>query len=353
MLGLRNFSTGGYYFNFKMADALLQAGHEVDVVHFMTIPEKIRGSRIGGSFHVFRRVLKFNPDLIVISKSYSFMVPLRLLLLLRKYPVLYLVHHLEWHDRSYDVSIVRSKIIRWLLSCGNKIWVNSLNTAKDVVSLGIPEDKLCIIPPGFERFELIPSGRKRKPIRILSVGTLCPRKDQLTLVKACAGLGNNDFHLLILGDDTIDISYTEAVLKEADTPVLREKVTFLGHISQDDLHALYNQSHILANLSRWEGYGIAIAEAMWAGLPVVAANVGAVPELVTHGVNGYLITPGDVEGCTKYLEELIIDGTMREKMSMNAHRRAEKLFSWHDTGKEFVSLAEETAGREIRRRESG
>lgn len=353
MLGLKDYSTGGYHFNLKMAEALLHAGHEVDVVHFTTIPEKIRGSRISGSFHVLRRVLKYSPDLIVISKSYSFMVPLRLLLSLRKYSVLYLVHHLEWHDRSGDVSTVRSTIVRWFLSCGKRIWVNSLNTSNDVASLGIPEERICIIPPGFERFKLTRGSRMQQPVRILSVGTVCPRKDQLTLVKACAGLGIIGFHLLILGDETIDTSYAKTVRTEADTASLHGKVTFLCHLSRDDLHDIYNQSHILANTARWEGYGIAVAEAMWAGLPVVAANAGAVPELVTHGVNGYLVPPGDVEGCTKYLRELITNGTLREKMSINAHRRAEELFNWQDTGREFVSLAEETAGSKIRRNKSG
>ncbi|MCK5064060.1 MAG: glycosyltransferase family 4 protein [Candidatus Fermentibacteraceae bacterium] len=348
MLGLKDYSTGGYYFNFKMVEALRQAGHEVDVVHFTTIPERIRGSRIRTSLHVLKRVLKYRPDLIVISKSYSFMVPIRLLLSVRKYPVLYLVHHLEWHDRSGDVSRARRSIVRWFLSCGRKIWVNSLSTANDVVSLGIREEKLCIIPPGFERFELAPGSRIQQPVRILSVGAICPRKDQLTLVKACAGLGNTDFHLLILGDETVDAGYAEAVRREADRDSLRGKVTFMGHISQDDLHRMYNQCHILANLSQWEGYGIAVAEAMWAGLPVVAADAGAVPELITHGVNGFLIPPGNEEECEKYLRELIVNIILREKMSASAHMRAEELFTWVDTGRMFVNLAEETAGREIR-----
>ena len=162
---------------------------------------------------------------------------------------LYLVHHLEWHDRSGDVSRARRSIVRWFLSCGRKIWVNSLSTANDVVSLGIREEKLCIIPPGFERFELAPGSRLQQPVRILSVGAICPRKDQLTLVKACAGLGNTDFHLLILGDETVDAGYAEVVRREADRDSLRGKVTFMGHISQDDLHRMYNQCHILANLS--------------------------------------------------------------------------------------------------------
>ncbi len=350
MLGLKDYSTGGYHFNFKMVNALRGAGHEADVIHFTAIPEKLRGSRIRGSFYVLSRVLRNKPDLLVVSKSYSFMAPLRLILPVLRCPVLYMVHHLEWHDRSEGVSSFRKKTVKWFLSCGKKIWVNSLSTAADVVTLGIPESRLCVIPPGFDRFRT-DSETKQPPVRILSVGTICPRKDQLTLVKACALLGDRDFHLFIPGDDTVDRNYAEAVRKEADS--LGEKVTFMGHLSTAELYSMYNQSHILANLSHWEGYGIAVAEAMWAGLPVVAVDAGAVPELVTHGDNGYLMAPGDVESCAKYLKELIDNGALREKMSGSARERAGKLFTWRDTGREFVNLAEETAGCKIRRNQSG
>jgi glycosyltransferase involved in cell wall biosynthesis len=349
MLGFRDFSSGGYHFNFKMVEALRLSGHEVDVVHFTTLPEKIRGSRLGGSFHFLRSVLKYKPDLIIISKSYSFMVPLRLLLSFRRYPVLYMVHHLEWHDRASRVSSFRKNIVRWFLACGTRIWVNSRSTADDVISLGIPPLKLSIVPPGFHRFELHPEKRTGKPVTILSVGTVCPRKDQLTLIRACALLEQRDFRLLILGDETSDTGYAQRVRREAENNSLSGKVVFTGHLSREDLHRLYNESSILANLSHWEGYGIAVAEAMWAGLPVVAAGTGAVPELVTHGVEGFLIEPGDEKRCAGHLRELVDNDALREKMSMNAHKRAEKLFTWHETGREFVNLAEETAGCKIRR----
>ncbi len=348
MLGLKDHSTGGYYFNFKMAEALSVAGHEVDVIHFNTIPETLQGSRIPGSFHVLFRVLKNRPDLLVVSKSYSFMAFLRLLLPFTGIPVLYLVHHLEWHDRVEGVSGFRKKLVRWFLSSGKKIWVNSKSTSDDVVSLGLSEDRICVIPPGFERFSKQAEQRsENSPVRILCVGTVCSRKDQLTLVKACNLLKDRNFHLDILGDEKTDSAYSESVRKEAYA--LGDKVTFMGHLSTEELYAKYNSSDILANLSHWEGYGIAVAEALWAGLPVLAVDAGAVPELVTHGENGFLITAGDVTNCAEHLKELIDNKELRYKMSENASVRSKDLFTWSDTGREFVHLAEETASGKVRR----
>ncbi len=341
MVGLKDLSTGGYLFNFKMVDALNRAGHEVDAIHFSTLPENIRGSKLTGSLHVFRRVLKFKPDLLVISKSYSFMVPLRLATSFLGCPVLYLVHHLEWHDRANRASRLRRALVRWFIRAGNRVWVNSRSTADEVVSLGIPESRLSIIPPGFERFRVVLKN-KPLPVQILTVGNVCARKNQLTLVKACSILQNLDFRLVIAGDESVDTGYSKLVREQA--AVLEDRVVFLGHVSAGELHDAYNSSHILANLSVWEGYGIAVAEAMWAGLPVVAADGGAVPELVTNGENGFLVDAQDVEVCANRLQELIVSETLRKKMSHSARNRAEGLFSWHDTGREFVRLAEETAG---------
>lgn len=341
MVGLKDLSTGGYLFNFKMADALSHAGHEVDVIHFSTIPESIRGSRLKGSLYVLRRVLKYRPDLLVISKSYSFMVPLRMFLPFVSCPVLYLVHHLEWHDRKDRVSRLRRALIRWFIKAGNRVWVNSRSTADDVVSLGISRNRLSVIPPGFERFSTVPEDRPL-PVQVLTVGSVCVRKNQLTLVKACAMLQDLDFRLVIAGDESADADYSKSVREQA--AVMGDRVTFLGHVSAGELHDAYNRSHILANLSVWEGYGIAVAEAMWAGLPVVAADAGAVPELVTSGENGYLIPPGNAEICADRLKELIVNEDLRKQMSHRARNTAEDLFSWRDTGREFVRLAQETAG---------
>jgi glycosyltransferase involved in cell wall biosynthesis len=156
-------------------------------------------------------------------------------------------------------------------------------------------------------------------------------------------LQNLDFRLVIAGDESADTAYSEQVREQA--AVLGDAVTFTGHISEDELHDVYNSSHILANLSLWEGYGIAVAEAMWAGIPVVAVDAGAVPELVTHGINGFLVAAEDVEVFAECIKLLIVNETLRKKMSQSARNTAEGLLSWRDSGKEFVRLAEETAGR--------
>lgn len=340
MLGLRDHSTGGYAFNFRMVKALEKAGHTVSALHWKTVPPGVRGSRLRGSLHVLGHVLKHPTDLLIVSKSYSFMFPLRLLLPLKKLPVLYMVHHLEWHDRDQGGSGARKRMVKWLLGAGDRIWVNSESTAKDVASLGIPMGKMAVIPPGYTPFPVTPYSLRETPVKVLSVGTLCPRKDQLTLVEGCARLEDLHFRLHILGDESADPDYARRVRELAGSSGISGRVSFHGHLTQEELRGFYGNCHILANMSRWEGYGMAVAEALQSGMPVVAAGAGAVPEIVEDGVEGFLVPPGDSAMCARRLRELITGAPLRERMSENCLKKAESLYTWADTAREFTNLAE-------------
>lgn len=343
MLGLRDHSTGGYAFNFRMARALRNAGHSVSIVHYSTLPRSIRGSRLLGTlFLPFSSALR-SKDLIIISKSYSFMPLLRTVLPLFRTPVLYMVHHLQWHDSSGKPSRTRRALVRWFVSAGDRVWVNSESTAADVSELGIPRERMAVIPPGFDAFAFPEYSRRPLPVRILTVGSICPRKDQMTLVRSCALLEGTDFELHILGDETQDPVYSASVRREVEKLGLGPRTFFHGHLPMEELHGFYGKAHLLANLSRWEGYGMAVAEGLYAGLPVVAADAGAVPELITDGIEGYLVPPGDADSCAERLSLLISDAALREQMSASAIRRAERLYRWTDTEREFIKLAELTA----------
>lgn len=340
MLGLKDHSTGGYSFNIRMAKALERGGHAVDNIHYRTVPEAVRGSRVRGSMFVLRRVLKNRPDVLVVSKSYSFMAPLRLLLPLLRIPVLYMVHHLEWHDRDEDVSPIRKKLVRWFLLGGDRVWVNSRCTASEVCSLGVALERISVIPPGYDPFPVPPIEERVLPVKVVSVGTLCPRKDQLTVVRACASLKNLDFQLHILGNETSDSSYAGEVRRLAESSPISSRIFFHGHLPVEQLREFYRTGHILANPSRWEGYGMAVVEALQSGLPVVAVNAGAVPELVEHGANGFLVPPGDSGALAECIERLISSNTLRSDFSRSALEKAEKLNTWEDTERAFVSLVE-------------
>ena len=350
MLGLRDHRTGGYDFNLRVAAALESRGHTVDSVHNKTIPPRSRGRRLAGSWEVLRRVVAFRPDVLVVARSYSFMIPLRILLVFWRLPVLYLVHHLEWMDSPHEPSRSRIAVVKWLLGRGDIIWCNSRATRAGLSEMGLSPERLRVIPPGFSRFDVKrPAERSRgKPV-LLCVGALTSRKGQETILRACSMLGGREFRLVLAGSSEEEPEYARRVGKAAESPGLKGKVSIEGPLCKEDVYGLMREADVLVHAAPWEAYGIALAEAMWAGLPVVASRGGAVPELVTPGVQGFLYDPGDARGLSEKIILLLDTEGLRRRMGAAARSRAEELYTWDRTCEEFVSLVEETACGQVRR----
>lgn len=351
MLGLKDHRTGGYDFNARVADALEFRGHTVDRVHHATIPPGARGGRLSGSWEVLRRVVAFRPDVLVVARSYTFMIPLRILLLLWRIPVLYLVHHLEWLDSPRKPSRSRLATVKWLLGRSDMIWCNSRATMSGLSEMGLKPERLRVIPPGLTRFDVKRSGeRSRTSPVLLCVGALTARKGQETILRACSMLGERDFSLVLAGSGEEEPLYARMVTDAAGSPPLCGRVSITGHLGKEEVYGLMGEADILVHAAPWEAYGIALAEAMWAGLPVVASRGGAVPELVTPGMQGFLYDPGDAQGLSKKIILLLDNEELRRRMGAAARSRAEELYTWDRTCEEFVSLVEETACGKVRRK---
>ena len=113
------------------------------------------------------------------------------------------------------------------------------------------------------------------------------------------------------------------------------------------LGSAYAAADLFVLPSRYEGYGIVYAEALAQGLPVIACEVGPVPELVGDEA-ALLVPPGDVEALSEGLDLLLGDATRREQMSAAARRRAGELPRWEDTTDGFLGVLREAAAQRSR-----
>lgn len=154
-----------------------------------------------------------------------------------------------------------------------------------------------------------------------AVASLTPKKDHQTLLAAfAAGLGAGDStRLVLVGGGRLDAELRAAARQLG----IGDRVVFAG--ARDDVLALLPAFDIFALSSRHEGLPIALVEAMATGLPAVATTVGGVPELITHGVDGLLVPPGDASAFAAALAKLASDPPLRTTIGEAARERAGQL----------------------------
>ena len=164
--------------------------------------------------------------------------------------------------------------------------------------------QLVTIHNGIGRDAPLTSVASAGPVRLVCVARFSPQKNQATLIRALSGI-QDDWRLSLVGDGPLedDVRRLTAELGLAD------RVEFLG--ARDDVNSILAQSHIFVLPSNWEGFPLTILEAMRAGLPVVASDVGGVGEAVVEGVTGYLVDRRDEEMLRDRLSGLIREPVLR------------------------------------------
>lgn len=169
---------------------------------------------------------------------------------------------------------------------------------------------------------------------ILSVGTLEPRKNFITLLKSFAKLRKKfpEFHCIIIGSK--GWNYRE-IFKTIETLKIGDFVHFPDYVSEENLVKYYNLASFFVYPSLYEGFGIPVLEAMQCGCPVITSNVSSLPEVA--GSSAILINPKNTDELSKKMEEIIMDEKIRETMRQKGLEQARK-FSWRKSAAEFIEL---------------
>ncbi len=157
------------------------------------------------------------------------------------------------------------------------------------------------------------------PPTVIMVARFVPQKDPHLLLEALTEIDPSTYRLLLVGDGP-GRPQAEA---HARTLGLRN-VTFLG--TRDDVPDLLARSHVFVLPTKWEGFPISILEAMRAGLPVIASDVGGVREAVGEGETGFLVPRGDAATLRKRLELLLKNSELRAHLGAEGRRRFEAHF---------------------------
>lgn len=240
-----------------------------------------------------------------------------------------LVHHplcLETGLDPHTAARLEASERRALEAC-RRVVVTSPETRRILESdFGVTPEKLSVALPGTEPAPLAKGGNV--PPHLVSVASLIPRKGHDVLIEALATLRHLDWRLTIAGSDTADPAWAAELRDSVARLGLGERIVFLGPLkSARDLMAT---GDVFVLPSRYEGYGMAFAEAMAQGLPVVACAGGAVPDVVPDTA-GLLVPVGDDAALAEALSAILSDDGLRRRLSAGALQAGAALPRWSHT----------------------
>lgn len=218
----------------------------------------------------------------------------------------------------------------------------SQNTKKDLEEIyRLPENKVKVIYEAafFDQQPVLPWGKRKK--YILFVGTLEPRKNITTLLKAYARLPaeiRQQYPLRLAGKPGWG---GEDYPELASRLEIEDQVEFLGYVSNEELQKLYREASVFVYPSLYEGFGLPVIEAMSAGTPVVTSNCSSLPEVVGDEVVTY--NPTDDDGISQGIIKIVSDQYFWEKQSRQLLERSKK-FDWPEISQAVLEVLQQASG---------
>ncbi len=219
-------------------------------------------------------------------------------------------------------------------------------TAREAVELlHLPAERVHVVHNGVDpMFRPLPDEDVERfrqeqalpPRFILHLGTLEPRKNIITLVRAFARLRIPDVHLVIAGGKGW---FYDAIFAEVARLGIQTRVHFPGYVPTETLPFWYNAAHVVAYISHYEGFGLPVLEAMASGTPTLTGTTTSLPEVAGDGA--HLVPPNDVAAVAEGLRYLIQDDAARETLRQRGLAQAAR-FSWQRAAQQTIDVYHQT-----------
>ena len=328
--GRLNQLTGGYIYDAHIVAGLKRLGHRVAV-------KDLRGAEA-------TRVFASLPDeaVVIVDGLAGGVLPREIARESHRLRFIALVHHPLAHETGISKADARRlwRSERETLQHVRHVVVTSPATASLLRrEYAVNARRVTCIEPGTDRAAASRgSGRS-----LLSVGTLTPRKGHLALVRALARLKHVDWHLTCVGSLTRDPKTVRRVRAEIRKAGLEERISLVGETSSHRrLRQHYARAGVFVSPTEYEGYGMAVAEAIASGLPVVSTPTGAIRQIVGRDA-GILVPPGDVGALAAALERMLTDARARRQFRAGALRRRSALPTWPQAVRQMAAVVRKVA----------
>jgi glycosyltransferase involved in cell wall biosynthesis len=344
-----NTATGGYIYNAQILAGLAERGwrtrvHSLDESFPRPTPSALRDARA--------EIAALPGDGVVVIDGLALAGLERVLdTEAKRLPIVALIHHPLALETGLDASEARllETAERNALALVSRVICTSQWTARTLATYGVPVERIRVVEPGVDRptswtarAPNVDSHRAGEAVRLLCVATLTPRKGHAVLLEALAELRDRRWHLTCAGSVTRDAATFAALEHQVERLALRSRVSFLGNLDADALEREYERADLFVLASYLEGYGMALAEAVARGIPVVSTTAGAIPETVPAAA-GVLVPPGDSRALARALAPLLDGGDARARLTASARAASARLPTWRDAAGKFAAALDGVA----------
>ena len=222
---------------------------------------------------------------------------------------------------------------RLALQAMRLVVVTSQATRCALGAYGVASHRIAVAAPGVDQPEqqiIGPNGQiedASRPVRMLCVATLTPRKGHDLLMNALAPLGTLNWTLTCVGDVTRSPAAVDALRMQIQAAGWEDRVVLTGEIGETALLQEFRDADLFVLATRFEGYGMAVAQALAQGLPIVSTRTGAISELVPPDA-GLLVEPDDQAGLSNALSRVLTDADFRRRLADGARVAGASLPSW-------------------------
>ena len=327
--------TGGYGYDRRIIAGLRALGWTVHVVGLDEgFPAPTAAARAGAA-----RALAAIPDrsLVLVDGLALGALPDEIEREARRVTIVALVHHPLAAETGIDPVLASLLAVneRRALAASRSVVVTSRATAAALAEYGVRPDRVTVVEPGTDPAPLShgsiahePSAVSHQPrqVSLLCVATVTPRKGHELLLGALAAIPHRHWRLTCagsLGRDAATVARVRALLRESG---FEDRVTLAGDLDAAALAVEYDRADLFVLPTLYEGYGMAVAEALARGLPVVSTATGAIAELAADA--GILVAPGDLPAFTEALSRAIGDPDLRARLAAGARRVRDRLPNW-------------------------
>jgi len=337
-----NSISGGYLYNRKLVEYLRRQGDQVEII---SLPPRGYWPSLGDNFgpSVWQAIAAAKLDLLIEDA----MVHPSVLLLNRrirrelKLPIIGLVHLLNSFDRQpWHSAWFKRAVEAYYLKSLTGIIANSQTTLAQLRQLLVNRlPPYCIALPAADHFDAVditPTALQQRslapgPLKILVVGNVIRRKGLHVLLRALALLPAENIRVTVAGRLDMEPDYVSELRLLIRALRLKADIEFQGALQGPALAKLYRQHQLMVLPSAYESYGIVYLEAQQFGLPAIGTTAGAAHEIISHGENGYLITPENHRQLAGYLQLLQDDRQMLHQLSRNALTTYARHPKWEDS----------------------